>query len=203
MIYWWNWDFYFSMNFCVGLMIFIVIYNDNGIKCKVMYEGFFGGMIVFYGDFDIGWYFKVYLDFGDYGMGTLILLIVCGKDVLFNVVFFNEIIVDYIGVLMEIFRVIVVFECYVGLEYKYQEMGQFNVSIECWELVVCWISIVGNYDYIFDWIFYENGIIGIDVGVMGIEVVKGVKVKIMYDEMVKDDMCYGMFIDYNIVGIIY
>lgn len=119
MIYWRNWDFYFSMNFRVGSMIFIVIYNDNGIKRKVMYEGFFGGMIVFYGDFDIGWYFKAYLDFGDYGMGTLILLIVRGKDVSFNVVFFNEIIVDYIGVSMEIFRVIAVFERYVGSEYKY------------------------------------------------------------------------------------
>lgn len=66
-----------------------------------------------------------------------------------------------------------------------------------------WISIVGNYDYIFDWIFYENGIIGIDVGVTGIEAVKGVKAKIMYDETAKDDTRYGTFIDYNIVGIIY
>jgi Cu2+-containing amine oxidase len=28
-------------------------------------------MIVPYGDPDVGWYFKAYLDSGDYGMGTL------------------------------------------------------------------------------------------------------------------------------------
>lgn len=202
-IYWQNWDFYLCFNLCVGLILLMVIYNDNGIKCQVMYEGFFGGMIVFYGDLDVGWYFKVYFDFGDYGMGILMLLIVCGKDVLLNVVLLDEIIVDYIGKLIMISGVVVIFECYVGFEYKYLEMGKFNVSIECWELVVCWISIVGNYDYIFDWVFYDNGIIGIDVGVIGIEVVKGVLVKIMYDFSVKEDICYGMLIDYNIVGIIY
>lgn len=48
-----------------------------------------------------------------------------------------------------------------------------------------WISTVGNYDYIFDWIFHENGTIGIDAGATGIEAVKGVKAKTMHDETAK------------------
>ena len=55
-------------------------YNDNGTKRQVMYEGSLGGMIVPYGDPDVGWYFKAYLDSGDYGMGTLTSPIVRGKD---------------------------------------------------------------------------------------------------------------------------
>ncbi|WP_223234236.1 hypothetical protein, partial [Acinetobacter baumannii] len=30
------------------------------------------------------------------------------------------------------------------------------------ELVVRWISTVGNYDYMFDWVFSQNGVIGIN-----------------------------------------
>ena len=63
-----------------------------------------------------------------------------------------------------------------------------------------WISTVGNYDYIFDWIFHENGTIGIDAGATGIEAVKGVKAKTMHDETAKDDTRYGTLIDHNIVG---
>ncbi|STP51448.1 tyramine oxidase, copper-requiring [Escherichia coli] len=66
MIHWRNWDFHLSMNSRVGPMISTVTYNDNGTKRKVMYEGSLGGMIVPYGDPDIGWYFKAYLDSGDY-----------------------------------------------------------------------------------------------------------------------------------------
>jgi Cu2+-containing amine oxidase len=33
--------------------------------------------------------------------------------------------------------------------------------------VVRWISTVGNYDYIFDWVFHDNGTIGIDAGATG------------------------------------
>ncbi len=65
-------------------------YNDNGTKRKVMYEGSLGGMIVPYGDPDIGWYFKAYLDSGDYGMGTLTSPIARGKDAPSNAVLLNE-----------------------------------------------------------------------------------------------------------------
>ena len=57
------------MNSRVGPILSTVTYNDNGKKRQVMYEGSLGGMIV-PGDPDVGWYFKAYLDSGDYGMGT-------------------------------------------------------------------------------------------------------------------------------------
>ena len=104
MIHWRNWDFHLSMNSRVGPMISTVTYNDNGTKRKVMYEGSLGGMIVPYGDPDIGWYFKAYLDSGDYGMGTLTSPIARGKDAPSNAVLLNETIADYTGVPMEIPR---------------------------------------------------------------------------------------------------
>ena len=199
-VHWQNWDFHLSLDSRVGPMISTVTYNDNGKKRQVMYQGSLGGMIVPYGDPDVGWYFKAYLDSGDYGMGTLTSPLVRGKDVPSNAVMLNETIPDYTGAPMEIPRAIAIFERYAGPEYKHQEMGQPNVSAERRELVVRWVSTVGNYDYIFDWVFHENGTLGIDAGATGIEAVKGVQAKTMHDATAKDDTRYGTLIDHNIVG---
>lgn len=95
---------------------------------------------------------------------------------------------------------VAIFERYAGPEYKHLEMGKPNVSTERRELVVRWISTVGNYDYIFDWVFHDNGTIGIDAGATGIEAVKGVLAKTMHDPSAKEDTRYGTLIDHNIVG---
>lgn len=200
MIHWQNWDFHLRLNSRVGPILSTVTYNDNGKKRQVMYEGSLGGMIVPYGDPDVGWYFKAYLDSGDYGMGTLTSPIVRGKDAPANSVLLDETIADYTGAPTTIPRAVAIFERYAGPEYKHQEMGQPNVSTERRELVVRWISTVGNYDYIFDWVFHENGTIGIDAGATGIEAVKGVLAKTMHDPSAKEDTRYGTLIDHNIVG---
>ena len=175
-------------------------YNDNGKKRQVMYEGSLGGMIVPYGDPDVGWYFKAYLDSGDYGMGTLTSPIVRGKDAPSNAVLLDETIADYTGAPTTIPHAVAIFERYAGPEYKHLEMGKPNVSTERRELVMRWISTVGNYDYIFDWVFHDNGTIGIDAGATGIEAVKGVLAKTMHDPSAKEDTRYGTLIDHNIVG---
>lgn len=199
-IHWQNWDFHLRLNSRVGPILSTVTFNDNGNKRKVMYEGSLGGMIVPYGDPDVGWYFKAYLDAGDYGMGTLTSPIARGKDAPGNAVLLDETIADYTGKPTTIPHAVAIFERYAGPEYKHQEMGQPNISTERRELVVRWISTVGNYDYIFDWVFHQNGTIGIDAGATGIEAVKGVKAKTMHDETAKDDTKYGTLIDHNIVG---
>ena len=80
-------------------------------------------------------------------------------------------------------------------------MGKPNVSTERRELVVRWMdTCFGNYDYIFDWVFHDNGTIGIDAGATGIEAVKGVLAKTMHDPSAKEDTRYGTLIDHNIVG---
>ena len=197
---WRNWDFHIGLNSRTGLSLSTVTYNDKGTKRKVLYEGTLGGMIVPYGDPDVGWYFKAYLDSGEYGMGTLTSPIEAGKDAPQNAVYLDATIADSSGAPMTIPNAIAVFERYAGPEYKHQEMGKPNVSAERRELVVRWISTVGNYDYMFDWVFAENGTIGINAGATGIEAVKGVKSRTMKDATAKDDTKYGTLIDHNIVG---
>lgn len=197
---WGNWKFHVSLDSRVGLQLGTVTYNDKGTPRKVMYQGNLGGMVVPYGDPDAGWYFKSYLDSGEYGMGTLTSPIEKGKDAPTNAVMLDAVIPDYLGQANKIPNAIAIFERYAGPDFKHQEMGKPNVSTERRELVVRWISTVGNYDYIFDWVFSPNGTLGINAGATGIEAVKGVKSRTMHDATAKEDTRYGTLIDHNIVG---
>ncbi|RNB80349.1 primary-amine oxidase [Brevibacillus nitrificans] len=199
-IHWGNWDFHLRMDSRVGPVLSTMTYNDNGTKRKIMYEGSLGGMIVPYGDPDVGWYFKAYLDSGDYGMGVLTSPLEKGTDVPDNAQLLEATISDNDGNPYTIPNAMAIFEQYAGPEFKHQEMGKDNVSRERRELVVRWISTVGNYDYIFDWILSSNGTIKIDVGATGIEAVKAVKSSTMHDPTAKEDTRYGTLIDHNIVG---
>lgn len=199
-VHWQNWDFHLRLDSRVGPILSTVTYNDNGNKRKIMYEGSLGGMIVPYGDPDVGWYFKSYLDSGEYGMGTLTSPMERGTDVPDNAVLLDATISDYTGSPMKIPNAIAIFERYGDAEFKHQEMGLENVSTERRELVVRWISTVGNYDYMFDWVFAQNGTIGINAGATGIEAVKGVVSSTMHDETAAADTKYGTLIDHNIVG---
>jgi primary-amine oxidase len=199
-LHWRNWDFHVRLDSRVGLVLSTVTYNDKGTKRKVMYEGSLGGMIVPYGDPDVGWYFKAYLDSGEYGMGTLTSPIQRGQDAPENAVLLDATLADYTGAPAQVPNAIAVFERYAGPEFKHQEMGKPNISVERRELVVRWISTVGNYDYLFDWVFAENGTIGINAGATGIEAVKGVKTRTMQDASAVEDTRYGTLLDHHIVG---
>ena len=199
-LHWRNWDMHLRLDSRVGLVLSTVSYNDKGTKRKVMYEGSLGGMIVPYGDPDVGWYFKAYLDSGEYGMGVLTSPIERGTDAPENAVLLDATLAGYDGKPTPVPNAIAVFERYADPEYKHQEYGKPNMSAERRELVVRWISTVGNYDYIFDWVFAENGTIGIHAGATGIEAVKGVRSRTMQDATAKEDTRYGTLLDHNIVG---
>nr|WP_067289964.1 stalk domain-containing protein [Marinobacterium profundum] len=202
MVHWQNWDFHLKLDSRVGLVLSTLTYNDGGTKRKVMYEGSLGGMIVPYGDPDTGWYFKAYLDSGDYGMGVLTSPLELGSDVPTNARLFPATVADSNGEPYTIPNAIAIFERYAGPEYKHYKMkgDSRNESRARRELVVRWISTIGNYDYMFDWVLLANGTIKLDVGASGIEAVKGVNARTMHDATAKEDTRYGTLIDHNIVG---
>lgn len=202
-IQWQNWNFHLKLNSRVGPVISTLTYDDQGEKRKIMYEGSLGGMIVPYGDPDVGWYFKSYLDSGDYGMGNLTSPLVGGVDTPNNATLLPATLVDNGGEPFTIPNAIAVFERYAGPEFKHTEMlgsSPGNESRERRELVVRWVSTIGNYDYMFDWIFMANGNIQLTVGASGIEAVKAVKSRTIHDETAEEDTRYGTLIDHNIVG---
>ena len=68
------------------------------------------------------------------------------------------------------------------------------------ELVLRWIATVGNYDYLFDWTFQQDGTLKVAVGATGIDEAKGVASK-NYTAARDSDGDYGTFIADNLVGV--
>ena len=71
-------------------------------------------------------------------------------------------------------RVACLFERSAGdIAWRHYEIatGQ-NESRQERQLVVRFITAVGNYDYLFDWVFRQNGTITVALGTSGIEQVK-------------------------------
>lgn len=68
------------------------------------------------------------------------------------------------------------------------------------ELVLRNVSTIGNYDYILDWVFLQNGTIKIMVGATGLAQAKAVDSKTIQDTTAVKDTRNGTLVDANIVA---
>ena len=69
------------------------------------------------------------------------------------------------------------------------------------DLVLRWIATLGNYDYVFDWVFQQDGSIRGLVGATGVAEVKGVKSRTVADDKDGADGAYGHFVSENTVAV--
>jgi primary-amine oxidase len=201
-IEWQNFSFHFRLDPRVGPIISTVTYNDHGNKRKIMYQGNLAGMMVPYGDPSVGWYFKTYMDAGEYGLGNLGRPLIVGSDLPTNAKIFDAILVDYQGKPYVSHKVLGLFERVGGPEWTHNDSLTGNTeSRDRRELVLRFITTIGNYDYIFDWVFMQNGAIRIDTGASGIEAVKAVTSKTIHDANAHNDTRNGTLIHQHLVGV--
>lgn len=199
---WQNWNFHFRMEQREGLIIDTATYKDNGKSRKVLYRGSLGGLLVPYGDPDPGWYFRAFMDEGEYGMGRLITSQIPNIDAPANAVLLDALLPDEKGGSQVYTNVISIFERDAGVEWRHFEaFTGANDSRTRRELVVRAISTLGNYDYIFDWVFMQNGTIRIDVGATGLAEVKAVESKTLKDDKDGHDTKYGTLVHEHTVAV--
>jgi Cu2+-containing amine oxidase len=67
-------------------------------------------------------------------------------------------------------------------------------------LVLRWMATVGNYDYVFDWVFQQDGSIRGAVGATGIAEAKGVASRTVADDADGRDGAYGHFVSEHTVA---
>lgn len=117
--------------------------------------------------------------------------------------FFDAIFADDQGRAYTQKRAACIFERYVGdvaWRHYEAETGRTEVRRRT-DLVLRFISAVGNYDYIFDWVFRQDGTIKVAVGTSGIEQVKAVKSRTNSDDQDGRDVAYGHRVAEHTVGI--
>lgn len=198
---WQNWHFRFRLDPRVGPVVSMVKYQDGDRLRSVMYEGSLSEMYVPYMDPDEGWNSRAFLDAGEFLLGGLIKPV--GEDdcpsngQYFAGYAFTDkaapIIKPHLACLFE--------RASDNPAWRHFENNMIN-GRPSRELVLRTAAVVGNYDYLMDWVFEQDGTIRVAVGATGIVETKSVK-ETAVDNMkgMKPEPRYGTLVAPNTVAV--
>ncbi|KAM7262147.1 hypothetical protein ACFE04_021224 [Oxalis oulophora] len=205
---WANWIFHLKPDYRAGMVISEAKVKDSetGEFRSVMYKGFSSEMFVPYMDIDDSWYFKSYMDAGEFGLGATAMPLVPLNDCPRNAYYMDGVFATYEGKPFVQPNMICVFEKYAGdISWRHSEvMGppEIREARPKVTLVARMAASVGNYDYIFDWEFQTDGLIRVKVGASGMLMVKGTIHENIYDQVPKQDE-YVPLVSENVLGVIH
>ena len=188
---WQNWHFRFRLDPRSGPVVNTASLDYQGKRRSVLYEGSLSEMYVPYMDPEETWNSHVFLDAGEYFMNTglgILKPLQKGTDCPDYATFFSGTFFHEDGTPFVRPQVACLFERTLGdPAWRHWEGIGGPESIAGRpgrELVFRSIAVVGNYDYILDWRFEQEGAITVAVGATGELEVKPVKDKM--DVMGKD-----------------
>ena len=200
---WGKWRFHARVDPRVGTVISAVRWQDASGPRSVLYQGYLSEMFVPYMDAEYGWQSRSYFDTGEYGAGILATPLKHGIDCPATATFLPAEFSDDKGGPFTTPDAMCVFERGSGEPiWRHSEVlnqtyeGRSNV-----ELVVRMASTIGNYDYLFDWIFNDAAEIEVRVGATGIDALKGVASRSMKDATAAADTRYGTLVAPNLVAV--
>ena len=207
-IEWDIWKFRYRVDKRPGVVLSAVNVKNVDKWRSVLYQANLSEVFVPYQDPGKAWYWRTYMDSGEYGFGVFLSPLVAGLDCPKNAKYLPGVVHQDNGQPVEIPNAICVFERDVGRPAwrHYEIFAQSDkqaVPAEgrvAKELVLRSASEVGNYDYLVDYVFQQNGSINIDVIATGIDAVKGVHTKHLKDETAKNDTKYGSLIAPHLVA---
>ncbi|KAJ6890677.1 primary amine oxidase-like isoform X3 [Populus alba x Populus x berolinensis] len=124
------------------------------------------------------WYYRIFLDAGEYGYGLCAVPLEPFRDCPENAVFMDAYSAGQNGMPVNMPDVFCIFEKYAGdITWRHTEnlipgkkIREVRPEVT---LVVRMVSTVGNYDYINDWEFKQSGSIKVTVGLTGLLEVRG------------------------------
>jgi len=202
-VHWQKWSFHLRLGIREGVVLSLVNYTDGGRPRSVLYQGHLAEIFVPYQDPTEGWYYRTYMDEGDYGFGTFTSPLVPGADCPANAMYLSSVISNVAGGADVLDKRICIFEMSPG-EPAWRHYDFITQSLEsrpATELVVRYVATVGNYDYILDWVFDQKGRITFRAGATGIDSVKGVAAQKLGDPTAAEDTAYGPLVAPGRAGI--
>ncbi|RRA49837.1 hypothetical protein [Acidipila sp. EB88] len=190
LVSWQNWRFRFRLDPRQGLVLSTVGIMDKGAVRSVMYQGALSEMYVPYQDPEETWNSHVFLDGGEYFMNTgigMLKPLVAGVDCPEYATFFSAFLSREDGAPFERPQTACLFERTKGDPAWRHSDDNGTFGRPSRELVLRSVATVGNYDYILDWRFAEDGTITGAVGATGI-----LEVKPVTDTNVSNGMSAGI-----------
>ncbi|MFQ5742177.1 MAG: primary-amine oxidase [Acidobacteriota bacterium] len=200
---WQKWNFHFRIDPRVGLMVSRVRYADGGRLRSVLYQGSLAELFVPYMDPDVGWYWRTYMDAGEYLVGASATPLEPGVDCPGNARYFDLVLADRRGKPQSKRRAACLFERYAGnVSWRHWDFlsGQTETRKKR-DLVLRMVATIGNYDYTFDWTFQQDGTIRVGVASSGIEQVKAVASRTAIDDDQNGNTAYGRFVSEHTVAV--
>ncbi|XP_015886446.3 amine oxidase [copper-containing] gamma 2 [Ziziphus jujuba] len=209
LVKWANWEFHLKPDARAGVIISgaKVRDPDTGELRNVIYKGFTSELFVPYMDPSDAWYFKTYMDAGEYGFGLQAMPLDPLNDCPRNAYYMDGVFAAADGTPFVRSNMVCVFEKYGGdIGWRHSESPITGFAITEVRpkvtLVVRMAASVANYDYIVDWEFQTDGLIKITVGLSGILMVKGTPYDNM-NEVPLNEYLYGTLLSENVIGVIH
>jgi primary-amine oxidase len=122
-------------------------------------------------DPSFAWYQRNFLDAGEFNAGGLLKPLLAGLDCPEHAVYLDGLVAGEQGRPKPVSNVLCLFERETG-DMAWRHFAEEPESRRRRNLVVRSAAVLGNYDYVFDWTFQQDGSIRIAVGASGIAEVK-------------------------------
>jgi primary-amine oxidase len=159
-------------------------------------------------DPDQSWYFRAYMDSGEYGFGNFLSPLRKGVDCPPYARFLTVTMSQDNGEPIQILDAICLFERSIGdpAWRHYETVGLSGQSPKpaagrpSSELVVRSAAAIGNYDYLIDYVFHQDGSIRIAIGATGVDATKGAASQSMKDATAATDTRHGTLIAPGLVA---
>ena len=202
-IEWDRWRFHLRVDPRVGPVLSSVSVRDTDRRRSVLYQAYMSEIFVPYMDPEKAWYFRTFLDIGEYGIGSAGVPMQAGRDCPADAKMMDAAFADERGKISTKEGIVCIFERTTGdvAWSHYERATQGSLSRRHGELVVRFIAWLGNYDYVVDWIFTPTGSIKGRIGATGIVQIKAVNSGDMSSETVEADTAYGRLVAPNAVAV--
>lgn len=201
---WDRWSFHVRVEQREGVILSRVAYDESGTRRSVVHRAALGEIFVPYADVTSNWYFRTYMDEGEYGFGKSVQSLTPSIDCPANAQFIDVVLPDDFGTPYQVPRGLCVFERTPHMAVRHFDIftGQ-TLSLPGRELVVRFVTVVGNYDYMMDWVFAQDGSIELKVGAGGVIAVKGVSSDTAQGAKAKAETIYGPLVDHKLAGVMH